>query len=115
MQNKINSKMLQNKKTSLKSVRSNPKNKSIRLYENKHNQPVKVTPKIIEIEKKIEEFNTICEDVIPKLHEELNAEIEYQYGLQKGWFANTIRRLGHKKSSKNTFSKRRAKSLGGIK
>jgi len=115
MQNKINSRILNDKKRSLKSVRSNRKNKSIRLYQNKHNQPVKLTPSIIQIEKEIDEFQTKCEDGIVKLNEKLNAEIELQYGLQNGWFDNTIQRLGHKKSSKNTFSKRRTKSLGGIK
>lgn len=115
MQNKINSKILQN--VSLKSVNSNlkNKNKSIRLYQNKHNQPVKLTPSIIQIEKEMHDFHNKCEDGIVKLNEKLNAEIELQYGLQKGLFDNTIHRLGHKKSSKNTFSKRRAKSVGGIK
>jgi hypothetical protein len=106
MENKINSRILNDKKRSLKSVQTNPKNKSIRLYQNKPNQQVKVTPKIIEIEKNIEEFNTICEDMLPKLHDELNAEIEMEYLKQKGVFNETIRRLGHKKSSK---------SQGGIK
>ena len=115
MQNKINSRILNDKKRSLKTVRSNPKNKSIRLYQNKHNQPVKLTPSIIQIEKEIDEFHNKCEDGIVKLNEKLNAEIELQYGLQNGWFDNTIHRLGHKKSSKNTFLKKKAKSVGGIK
>jgi hypothetical protein len=113
MKKKINSRMLNDKKRSLKSVRSNPKNKSIRLYQNKHNQPVKITPSIIQIEKEIDEFHNKCEDGIVKLNEKLNAEIELQYGLQNGWFDNTIHRLGYKKSSKKTFSKRRTKSYGG--
>jgi len=115
MEKKINSRMLSDKKRSLKSVRSNSKNKSIRLYQNKHNQPVKVTPSIIQIETEIDEFHNKCEDGIVKLNEKLNAEIELQYGLQNGWFDNTIQRLGHKKSSNKTLSKRRTKSVGGVK
>jgi len=113
MQNKINSRMLSDNKRSLRSVRSNSKNKSIRLYQNKHNQPVNLTPSIIQIEKEMDDFHNKCEDGIVKLNEKLNAEIELQYGLQNGWFDNTIHRLGHKKSSKNNFSKRRTKSIGG--
>lgn len=114
MQNKINSRILNDKKRSLKSVRSNPKNKSIRLYQNDHNKPVKVTKDIIRIEKEIDEFHNKCEDGIVKLNEQLNAEIEMEYFKKDGWFDNTIHRLGYKKPSKNTFLKK-AKSLGGIK
>jgi len=38
------------------------------------------------------------------------SKIELQYGIQQGWFADTIHRLKHKKSSKN---KTKAKSVGG--
>lgn len=112
-QQNITSIQLNSQRNKLKTVRSYPKNKSIRLYQNKHNQPVKVNKKILEIEKKMEDFNTNCEDGIVKLNEELNAEIELQYGKQQGWFDDTIYRLNHKTKSKNKFSKRRTKSLGG--
>jgi len=114
-QNKINSQILGDQKRNLKSVRPNPKNKSFRLHENKHDQQVKVTDEIIKIEQDIEDLNYKCEDGIAKLNETLNAEIGMEYLKQKGLFDNTIFRLGHKKSSKNTFLKRRAKSVGGIK
>ena len=115
MQNKINSRILGDRKRNLKSVRPNPKNKSFRLHENKPDQQVKVTDEIIKIEQDIEDLNYKCEDGIAKLNETLNAEIGMEYLKQKGLFDNTIFRLGHKKSSKHNFSKKRTKRVGGIK
>jgi len=99
MQNKINSQILGDQKINLKPVHVNPKNKSIRLYENKHNQPVKVTPKIMEIEQDMAEFNKTCEDGIAKLTETWNAEVGMEYFKQNGDFNDTIFRLRRKKSS----------------
>jgi len=99
MQNKINSQLLGDQKINLKPVHVNPKNKSIRLYENKHNQPVKVTPKILEIEQDMAEFNKTCEDGIAKLTAAWNAEVEMEYLKQKGDFDDTIFRFGRNKSS----------------
>ena len=48
-QQNITSIQLNSQINKLKTVRSYPKNKSIRLYQNKHNQPVKVNKKILEI------------------------------------------------------------------